>query len=70
MDATSQYSFWTQWLVLHHSVGQLLEVQQVDFCALAVPHLPQSARIVSDCDGLKEGVSSAERSRRPTFAPL
>ena len=70
MDAASQYSFWNQWLVLHHSVGQLLRAQQADFCALAVPHWPQSAMIVSDCDGLKVDVSSGERFKRPTFAPL
>ena len=70
MDAASQYSFWNQWLVLHHSVGQLLRAQQADFCALAVPHLPQSARIISDCDGLKVDVSSGERAKKRSFAPL
>ena len=70
MDAASQYSFWNQWLVLHHSVGQLLRAQQADFCALAVPRLPLSAVIVSDCDDSKVDVSSGERFKRLTFAPL
>ena len=70
MDVVNRYSFWNQWLARHYLVGQLLRAQQADFCALAVPHLRQSAETVSDCDGLKEGVSSGERFKRPTFAPL
>ena len=70
MDVVNRYSFWNQWLARHYLVGQLLRAQQADFCALAVPHLPQSARIVSDCDGLKVDVSSGERAKKRSFAPL
>ena len=69
MDVVNRYSFWNQWLARHYLVGQLLRAQQADFCALAVPQ-PLSAETVSDCDGSKVGVSSRERFKRPTFAPL